>query len=50
MSMSLQRYAHECMRAKTPWAKLSLWVRSRPLAYKIWRTEREMKRRAPARR
>jgi hypothetical protein len=35
--MSIQQYAIECQKAKTPWAKASLFIRSLTLRFALWR-------------
>lgn len=42
-TMSIAQYANECVAAKTPWQRASLFVRSLGLRFKLWRTARAMR-------
>jgi hypothetical protein len=48
--MSIQAYSRACVRARTPWARAVLFVRSLSLRYVLWRTQHQLTRREAANR
>jgi hypothetical protein len=48
--MSIQAYSRACVRAKTPWARAVLFVRSLSLRYVLWHGQQQLNRREAANR